>query len=69
MDYPPAPTRIVEPEVSPEIASPTSPVECPECTTAGNEALAATTQRHRKAAAKAAQAEPDDSDPTPQGAD
>jgi hypothetical protein len=67
--FPAVPTRIVEPVVSPETAVPTSAVECVECTVSGNEALAATTRRNRKAAAPDPQTDRDDSDPTPQGAD
>lgn len=68
MDSPPIPTRIVEPVVSPEAAAPT-PAVCPECEQAGNEALAASSRRTRKGAASPPQPQPDDNDPTPQGAD
>jgi hypothetical protein len=48
--YPPIPTRIVEPIVSPETTAPTPAVEsvCPECTVSGNEALSKMTERRNK---------------------
>lgn len=57
--YPDPPTRMVEPIVD-ETSAPTPAVEspCPECTLAGNEALAAAGKRGRKSQP----ANPDDSD-------
>lgn len=46
--YPPIPTRIVEPVVSPETVAPTRAVPCEHCTISGNDALTAAAKRGRK---------------------
>lgn len=60
--YPPVPTRIVEPLVSPETTAPTPAVEapaCEECTVSGNEALAAAGRRGKKPQPEAPAPEPE----------